>query len=339
MIMRVSWSLALGSLNGVIEEAQLCEARGLDGVWFPDYQAPFSEWAELYIALTTIALKTERVFLGSFITDFLRRHPMVTAHAFASLSHLAPGRVILGLGAGAGPSHTPFGITIKNPCSRLREGIEVVRMLWSATKEEKANYQGKFFRLNNAGPPLTPRGTVPIYVAAYGPCMLRVAAESADGWIPECHTPTTYAETLRRLRELMRGRSYENIEPCCALIFYPWEPDNKAYERILRAAKDYLAMYPDIQWAAGEGKKHPGLRTHQIIHDNELLEELSSQVPDWLADATLIYGDMEKCIDRLMKFSEAGCRHVILEPYWIERNRVMDAIREAGRMAAALRAH
>ena len=62
--MRVSWSLALGSLNGVIEEAQLCEARGLDGVWFPDYQAPFSEWAELYIALTTIALKTERVFLG-----------------------------------------------------------------------------------------------------------------------------------------------------------------------------------------------------------------------------------------------------------------------------------
>ncbi|MDJ0270816.1 MAG: hypothetical protein NXY59_09835 [Aigarchaeota archaeon] len=159
------------------------------------------------------------------------------------------------------------------------------------------------------------------------------------GGYPECHTPATYKETLKRLRKSMQGRRYEDIEPCCALIFYPWEPSSRAYERILKAAKDYLAMYPDIQWAAGGGKGHPGLRTHQIIHDDTLLEELSSQVPDWLAEATLIYGGMEECMDRMLKFFEAGCRHLILEPYWIERNKVMDAIREAGRIANAVRAY
>lgn len=45
---------------------------------------------------------------AALVADVCRRHPAITAHAFATLSHLAPGRVILGLGAGGGASHFPL---------------------------------------------------------------------------------------------------------------------------------------------------------------------------------------------------------------------------------------
>ena len=320
------------SPKGIVEEAMLCESSGLDGVMVPDYQAPFSEWCELTVALTSIALNTTKILLGSFVTDFQRRHPVTIAHTFASLTHIAGGRVILGLGAGGGPSHTPFGIEIKNPVERLREGIEVIRNLWKTTKERKLEYQGKFFKLKDAGPPLRPAYKIPIYIGAHGPKMLKLTAELADGWIPESHTPETYAATLKKIREMMKDKEDREFEPCCGLIFYPWEPDNKTYERLLKAAKNYLAMYPDIQWEAGEGKEHPGLRTHKLTQDKNLLKTLAEKVPDWLAEKTIIYGEKEECIDKIEKYQEAGCQHIILEPYWIERNKIKEAITKLGKI-------
>jgi alkanesulfonate monooxygenase SsuD/methylene tetrahydromethanopterin reductase-like flavin-dependent oxidoreductase (luciferase family) len=337
---RVAWSLASRTIRTLIEEAERCETGNLDGVWYPDHAPPFSSynWPELYVTLSAIAGHTKRVFLGSLVTDVQRRHPMVTAHAFASLSHLAPNRVILGMGAGAGPSQRPYGIPMTKLASKLEEGIDIIRALYDAKPAKPADYSGKHFRLRKAGAPMQPASKIPIYVAAYGPKMLSITARLADGWLPESHTPETYRETLARVRGEMKKahRRPEDLEPCVSLIFYPREPDDKAYGSLLKAAKNYLAEYPDILWTAGAGKEHPGLRTHQIIHDRELLKRLSDSVPDKLADATLIYGDRDNCVEKLMKFVEAGCKHIILEPYWIEPEGVMLAIDEASRIKASL---
>jgi len=83
---------AIGS-RGIAEEARLCELAELDGVWHFGYEAPFSGTPELLVVLSQLATSTERCFAGSLVTDVVRRHPMVVAHAFATLSYLAPGRV------------------------------------------------------------------------------------------------------------------------------------------------------------------------------------------------------------------------------------------------------
>lgn len=331
--MRVSWALRSSTIDELLGESRLCEILNLDGVWFPDYQAPFAEWPELYVVLSSLALNTNRLFLSSFVTDVLRRHPMVTAHAFATLSQIAPNRIILGLGAGAGTSHLYYGISMDHLAAKLREGIQVIRSLWEASPEKPAYFRGKHFSLEKAGSPLKPAVKIPIYVAAYGPKMLELTAELADGWVPESHTPSTYKATLGKISSLMKkfGRRIEELEPCLAAIFYPFEPDDEAYGRILNAAKHYLATYPDIQWAAGYGTSHPGLRTHQIILNPKIWDELASQVPDKLADSTIIYGNSEECIDRIMQFREAGCKHIILEPYWIEKERLNEALEILGK--------
>ncbi|MEM0443851.1 MAG: LLM class flavin-dependent oxidoreductase [Candidatus Caldarchaeum sp.] len=322
--MKISWCLA-SPIEGLVDEARLCEAVGLDGVWYPDYRAPFSETAALYVALTAVAASTRRLYIGSMVTDVLRRYPMVRAHAFSSLNRLAPGRVVLGVGAGAGTS-------VRQPVSKLQEGINVIKMLWGATPKKPAYFKGRYFTLEEAGVPLKPSSKIPVYVASYGHKMLELTAKVADGWIPESHTPATYRKTLERIQALMKdfGRDLKDFEPCLAAIYYPFGPDDKAYNRILSAAKHYLACYPDIQWAAEQGAEHPGLRTQQLMLEPQLWDELASKVPDTLADPTIIYGNVEECIDRIASFMEAGCHHIALEPYRIEKDRINDAIKTAG---------
>ncbi|MDT7879129.1 MAG: phosphopantothenate/pantothenate synthetase family protein [Candidatus Caldarchaeales archaeon] len=162
---------------------------------------------------------------------------------------------------------------------------------------------------------------------------IEITAELADGWIPESHTPATYRTTLDKIHSLMKrfGRRAEEVEPCLAAIFYPFEPGEASYKRILNAAKHYLAAYPDIQWAAGLGQKHPGFRTQLLMAKPWLWDELASQVPDSLADSTIIYRGVEECVERIARFGNAGCRHIVLEPYWIEKDRLRDAIEIAGR--------
>lgn len=329
----ISWSLASPTLPSILEETASCERSHLDGVWFPDYEAPLAKWPELYVTLSAIAAQTRTLRFGSLITDVVRRHPMVTAHAFASLSHTASGRVILGLGAGAGTSQRPFGISLDHSVSKLAEGIRVIKALWGAT-DAKVDFSGRYFSLKNAQPPMFPLVCVPIYIASYGPRMIELTAELADGWLPESHTPETYRKTLSTIHERMKrfGRDPGILHGCCALIFYPGEPDEKAFSRLLQAAKRYLVDYPDIQWAAGAGKEHPGLRTPQIEQRPELIESLADKVLDSLAEETLVYGSASQCYERLTTMRDAGCDEIILEPYWIEKERILEGVDLAGRI-------
>lgn len=91
-----------------------------------------------------------------------------------------------------------------------------------------------------------------------------------------------------------------------------------------------MATYPDIQWAAGSGKDHPGLRAHEVLAQRDLWDELAARVPEAMAEATLVYGPPEACVERLADFAKAGCRHIILEPYWIESKRRREAIEVVG---------
>ncbi|MDG6899759.1 MAG: LLM class flavin-dependent oxidoreductase [Nitrososphaerota archaeon] len=325
----------------LIDEAKRCECAGLDGVWFSDFQEPFNRWPELYVVLSTIAPHLKRAFVGSLITDVLRRHPVVVAHAFATLSHVTgEGRLILGLGAGGSNSLEPYGISTKDSVSKLAEGIDMIRGLWNAMPTSPLMYSGKHFTAKKAGSPLQPRSRIPIYIASYGPRMLRLTARVGDGWVPESHTPSTYKATLEEIRKEMKesGRDVDALEPCASVIFYPFEPAPEQYRRLLDAAKNYLISYPFIlKRIASVPEELICTTTNLKFDEEEKYAELREQIPDDLADELLVYGKDEACVRRLGRFLESGCKHFILEPYWIERSRLADSIVAAGRMFHELR--
>lgn len=342
-MIRISWALMGKPLRDLEAEAAWCESAGLDGVWYADYQGPADPehaWPDLAVVLTVLVRSTRRLFVGSLVTDVLRRHPMVVASLFATLSHLAPGRVILGLGAGGGTSHVPFGIAMDAPVSRLREGIEVIRALWNADPEHPASFAGRFFALRDAVLPIRPRAPVPIYLAACGPRMLALAGAEADGWVPEAHTPETYGQTLAAMQEHRaasgQGRPWE---PCVALLFYPMRTDAEGRARLLRAAKVMLAFNVDIVRRLVPGAVPEGVHSLDLARNPELWKAIQAAIPDDVAEQTILMGSPATCRTRIQGYVQAGCRHVVLEPYWrMTPQRLHEAIEAAAIIRTDLQA-
>ncbi len=342
-MIRISWALMGKPLPDLEAEAAACEAAGLDGLWYADYQGPadpHKPWPDLAVTLTALARGTRRPFIGSLVTDVLRRHPMVVAGLFATLSHLAPGRIILGLGAGGGTSHVPFGISTDAPAVKLREGIHIIRALWEATADHPASFDGRYFSLHDALLPIQPRAPIPIYVAATGPRTLAVAGTVGDGWVPEAHTPETYAETLAGIEDARKAAGQARaFEPCVALLFYPFRPDAEGRTRLLRAAKMMLAFNVEIVRRLVPGVVPDGVHSLDLAQDRTMWKAVREAIPDEVAEQTMLIGSSAACRNRVQQYVKAGCRHVVFEPYWqMTPQRLHEAIEAAAIIRTDLQA-
>ena len=91
------WATGI-SLPGVaVRMAQRAEADGFDGWFVVDSQ---NLAGDCYVALAQAAAATERIQLGTGVTNPFTRHPAVTASAIASVHAASGGRAVLGIGRG-----------------------------------------------------------------------------------------------------------------------------------------------------------------------------------------------------------------------------------------------
>ena len=100
------------------------ENAGLDELWLGD-EGPAHD---PLVTLATAAARTTRIGLGVAVTNPYLRHPAATASAFATLAELAPGRVVLGLGAGGGLALGPVGLDRPQPLTRVAEAVRIARL-------------------------------------------------------------------------------------------------------------------------------------------------------------------------------------------------------------------
>jgi coenzyme F420-dependent glucose-6-phosphate dehydrogenase len=154
--------------------------------------------------LGAAAARTSTATLGtSVLTPTLRYHPSIVAQAFATLGCLAPGRVFLGVGTGEAMNETPVtGGEFpgrKERRQRLAEAIELIRLLW---REERVDFEGRFYRTQRATVYDRPDELVPIYVAASGPLAAKLAGRVGDGFIcTSGKDPSLYEELLGKVVE------------------------------------------------------------------------------------------------------------------------------------------
>ena len=153
----------------------LAEKLGYETVW-----APEGGGRDSLTALAAIALRTERVRLGTGILPIYARTATNTAMGAAGMAAVSGDRFILGLGVGHRPTvEGRDGVPFRQPMARLRETIGIVRGLLSG---EDVAYEGRHFNIASASlGGAAPKERVPIYIAALGPQMLELAGEMADG--------------------------------------------------------------------------------------------------------------------------------------------------------------
>ena len=96
------------SAGELLAAARAADAGGFDTVWTYDHfsglvqSAPWSR--DPFVTLAAIAATTERINVGVLVANVANRHPAQLACAVNSLQSLAPGRVLLGVGAGTAAS-------------------------------------------------------------------------------------------------------------------------------------------------------------------------------------------------------------------------------------------
>ncbi|MCX4911265.1 LLM class flavin-dependent oxidoreductase [Streptomyces sp. NBC_00878] len=207
----------------VVDTVRRAETLGFDDAWFPDSQLL---WRDVFTTLTAAALGTERIGLGTAVTNLATRHPAVVASAARSVAELAPGRFTLGLGVG-NSSVGPVGLR-QTTSAAMREGIGMLRALLDG---EEWEFEGRVrSRLRDPGP------GVPLHLAASGPKNLRLAGEIADGVILLSGiSPTTLASATARVREGAEaaGRAAHAI-PLTVSAFCAVTDDVAAEARLLK---------------------------------------------------------------------------------------------------------
>ena len=125
------------SARRLIDLAVLAERSGFDSVWAGD--APFARPRfEPLTLLAGVAASTERLTVGTAIVLPVLRHPLLFAHAVATLDRVAEGRFMLGVGAGWMRSEfDAVGASFDQRVGRLIETMEICRTLWRSASESE----------------------------------------------------------------------------------------------------------------------------------------------------------------------------------------------------------
>jgi alkanesulfonate monooxygenase SsuD/methylene tetrahydromethanopterin reductase-like flavin-dependent oxidoreductase (luciferase family) len=120
----------------------------------------------------------------------------------------------------------PFGLQWESPrerVARLAEAIQVIRALWSSSREKTASFDGQYYRLDNAFLSQAPKQKPcpPIYVGAMASKRaLQVVGKLGDGWYAWFNTPDTFKKRWSIVKEAAKSvrRRAEQIEPASHLM-------------------------------------------------------------------------------------------------------------------------
>ncbi|WP_037670228.1 LLM class F420-dependent oxidoreductase [Streptomyces griseus] len=176
-----------------------------DHVAIPRRLAPAMStvWYDPVATLAHLAAVTERVRLLSHVAIVGLRHPLVTAKQYATLDHLASGRLILGVGAGhVREEFETLGVDFERRGAVLDETIDALRA--ALGEEEFPSHHGKLYDFEDLGQrPRPAQARVPLWVGGSSPAAVRRAALKGDGWLPQGDPRDrlpAQIETIRRLR-------------------------------------------------------------------------------------------------------------------------------------------
>lgn len=300
----------------IFRAAELCESSGLDGLWLADHVVAFGirrfAAVDAWTMLAALAVKTQRIRLGTSVSDPHRRHPETLAQIVATVDVLSQGRAVLGMGAGEAMNLTPFHVEWDRPVSRMTEVVQAIKLLWTL---DRVDYNGEFVKFTNAILDLKPvqRPHPPIWIGANSPRSLRLVGELGDGWIPIVGEPGDYERRLRSIRQVASevGRDPENIVPA-AFVYVGVDIDRTALERkfLLPAKVLYLTTeVPEFNvWKNVPLDREIGERVFLSA------QKLDMKLEELVERRVAIIGTPRDCVDMLQEYVNAGARYLILAP-------------------------
>lgn len=273
--------------------------------------------------LGAFATVTERITLGTSVVNSWTRGPALMAMTFATLNELAPGRMVLGVGAYWDPLAWKQGIERTKPLTQMREYVDVVKRLLAL--EEHVTLEGEVVTVRDLaldlghGAPREPV-PVPVYIGATGMKMMELSGEVADGVLINGLLSSDYTrEAVEHVRigAERAGRDPTEVELPQFVNVSVDEDADKAVEVAHRLVTMYLGQQPHIGKASGL--------------DEDLLRRINEVIGGWpprpggiedamkLVDVSVVHrlliaGTPDQCRGRLQEWIDAGAGYPVVVP-------------------------
>jgi len=290
--------------------ARRAEEHGFDCAWGGE-----ANNKDPTVMLSAIAAVTTRLKVGSAIYHILGRTPATLALQAAGLDELSDGRFLLGIGSSNPTIAKWHGQTFDHPLGRVQEYIEIVR---AAIGGEKLNFAGKYFTAHNFKMAFKPSGrTMPIYLAAFGSQMTRLAGRITDGVLINMANPSE----IRRIAAEVRagateaGKDPARMEIICK-IRCSIAPNYSVARDALSHALTYYALadyYRDLLGRMGFAAEVEAMRAAWKsggFHEARKLitDQMFSGLPMVAATSAA------EVVEQIKPYAEAGATRIIL-PY------------------------
>ena len=292
------------------------ESKGFDAVW----QAESRLVREATVPMAAFASVTERIKVGSGVVDCWTRNPARLAATFSTLDDLAPGRVILGIGAWWDPLARKVGIERARPLTVMREIVTVVRAL---LHNETVTFDGAYVHLDGVELDYVyqerrPKD-VPIYIGATGMQMMELTGEIADGAVLNYLVSPDYNQ--RAIEALERGaakagRSLADIDRPQLVVCSVHDDRQTALDMARLMVTQYLGQQPHIMKASGVPQSLLD-RVGQVLTwpaTHEQVEEASKLVPDEIVQMLTASGTPAEARAKVQQYIDHGCTCPILYP-------------------------
>jgi len=190
----------------LVEQAVAAERAGFDALWISDHYHPWNdEQGQSPFVWSVIGALSQACSLPvttAVTCPTVRIHPAVVAQAAATSATMLGGRFTLGVGTGEALNEHILGgpwPSLDVRLEMLEEAVEIIRELWSGEVVTRA---GKHYKVDTARIYTRPEEPPPIYVSAFGPKALEVAARIGDGFI----NTTDDAEMVAAFKEKSGGK-------------------------------------------------------------------------------------------------------------------------------------
>lgn len=294
-----------------VEYAQHAERLGYHSLWFSDHVVMGRDLSMYYPAnqsgkkaypqqptmfdaapvMGALAVATERIKFAPSVHIAPYRHPLVTAHQFATIDYLSKGRLIMGVGIGwEEEEFAALGANHKQRGSVTEESIEIYKAAWT---EDWIDYDGKHFQIHDVSMDPKPwqKPRPPIYFGATTERGATRAARVTDGLFTVHLDPYPPVDVWRSARDAVvaegerLGRDLSSFWYGSFVSALICEPDDPIIQGERRPTLTGTAeqILEDIQAFADEGYQH--LTLHPHIR-SATIEELFEQV-QWIGEAVL----------------------------------------------------
>ena len=287
--------------------ARRAEEAGARSLWMAEHLG----YRQSLVSCTAFALETARsTVVPTAISPYLWS-PVSVAMAMATIAEAAPGRAALALGSGNPMFLAEAGARLERPLVAMREFIACLRQLWSG---EAGAYEGEMFRLDGMRMAFRPSQPIPLYLAAMGPRMLRLAGEIVDGVVLSAGLTVEYAaESLAMVEAGARaaGRDPAALRRA-AYLYIAVDADREAAVERLRPKiafmmrNDFVA--PSV---AGSGIAIDRDAVKQAIARRDM-KAAADLIPEEAVETFAVCGTPEDCERRIAAYRAVGIDEIVL---------------------------